>query len=314
MYFKNLQLYRLPEPWNASRKQTEEALFTKRFSPCGNHEMESSGFVYPVSNARYVSEEDFIHHVGFQWLICLQTERRILPSSVINEEADKRALAIEHEQGFKPGRKQMKELREQVTLSLMPKAFTKRSKTYAWIDPVGGWLVVDSPSQSKADYVIEVLRHCIDDFPLTLPRIDISPAYAMADWLAAGEAPKGFTIDQDCTVQSVTDDRKTVTYKNGLDDEQIREHLEARCLPVKLAMTFDDRISFVMTDKLEIKRLKFLDVVRDQVSEDDDAQELFDAEFALMTGELSRLIASLVNALGGEVTPKNEGVEFKEAA
>jgi recombination associated protein RdgC len=59
----------------------------------------------------------------------------------------------------------------------------------------------------------------------------------------------------------------------------------------------------VLTEKLEIKRLDFLDVVRDQVGEGDkdDAEALFNAEFALMTGELAHLLPAVVAALGGEL-------------
>lgn len=36
--------------------------------------------------------------------------------------------------------------------------------------------------------------------------------------------------------------------------------------------------------------------------EHEDAQALFDAEFALMTGELLRLLPAIVAAMGGEIT------------
>ena len=49
-----------------------------------------------------------------------------------------------------------------------------------------------------------------------------------------------------------------------------------------------------------------LDVVRDQIDDPEDAEALFDAEFALMTGELSRLIPSVVAALGGEFVQRGQ--------
>ena len=199
-------------------------------------------------------------------------------------------------------RKQMKELCEQITMELLPTALTKVSRTYAWMDPVNGWLAVDASSQRKAEDVIEMLRHTLDTFPLALVRTNRSPMNAMADWMSAGEAPDGFTIDDACTVRSITEDRKEVSYRRGIDEKQIMEHLEHGCLPIKLALTFDDRISFVLTEKLEIKRLDFLDVVRDQIEgQAEDVAALFDAEFALMTGELTRMLTAVVNALGGDL-------------
>ncbi|MDR1462692.1 MAG: recombination-associated protein RdgC, partial [Azoarcus sp.] len=121
------------------------------------------------------------------------------------------------------------------------------------------------------------------------------------DWLA-GEAPANFTIDQDCELRSVSEEKATVRYAHHpLDGGEIKDHLSTGKMPTKLALTFNDRVSFVLTDKLELKRLDFLDVVREEVGSEDDAEALFDAEFALMTGELARLIPALLEALGGEV-------------
>jgi recombination associated protein RdgC len=142
----------------------------------------------------------------------------------------------------------------------------------------------------------------------------------MADWLAGGEAPDGFTIDQDCELRSVAEDKAAVRYaRHPLEGDDVKGHLEAGKLPTRLALTFDDRISFVLTEKLEIKRLDFLDIVRDQVGEadKDDAEALFNAEFALMTGELAHLLPAVVVALGGELAGArggNGGSERRAAA
>lgn len=297
MFFKNLQPYRLSPEWPITAETLHEQLAKKPFHPCGAQDFESRGWVAPCDGG------ELVHAIGDNWLVCMQTEAKILPPAVINKEADKRAAEIEEQQGFKLGRKAMKELREQVTTELLPRAFTRIRKTFAWLNVQAGWLVVDAASERKAEDVLELLRHSLYTFPLTLLRTERSPMSAMADWLA-GEAPEGFTIDQDCTVRSIAEDRKEVAYRHGINDEQIIEHLEAGCLPTKLAMTYDDRLSFVLTERGELKRLKFLDVIREQVKADEheDAQSIFDAEFALMTGELLRLLPAVVAAMGGELT------------
>jgi len=297
MWFKNLQLYRLPAGWDMSIEKLEEQLAKKPFNPCGSQDMESRGWLSPLGN------EVLVHAVGGQWLIALGFEHRLLPSSVVKQEADERAAEMADQQGFKLGRKQMKDLREQVAQELMPRAFTRRRRLHAWIDPVGGWLAVDAPSQARAEDVIEELRHCLDSFPLTLVRTERSPVSAMADWLAGNEAPAGFSIDQDCELRSVTEDKAAVRYvRHPLEGDEIKGHLEAGKLPTRLALTFDDRVSFVLTDKLEIKRIDFLDVVRDQIDgQAEDEEALFNAEFALMTGELGQLLPAVVEALGGEL-------------
>jgi recombination associated protein RdgC len=298
MYFKNLHPYRLSTEWPITAETLHEQLAKKPFHPCGAQDFESRGWVAPCDG------DALVHAVGDNCLVCMQTEAKLLPPAVINKEADARAAVIAEQQGFKLGRKQMKELREQVTTELLPRAFTRIRKTFAWINVQAGWLVVDAASERKAEDVLELLRHSLDTFPLALLRTERSPTSAMADWLA-GEAPEGFTLDQDFALQSIAEDGARATFKgHDLEDTHVIEHLEAGRLPIKLALTFDDRISFVLTDRGALKRIDFLDVIRDQAAADehDDAQALFDAEFALMTGELLRLLPAIVAAMGGEIT------------
>jgi recombination associated protein RdgC len=297
MWFKNLQIYRLPAPWNITLEALDEQLGRRRFMPCGSQDPESRGWVSPLGT------DQLVHSVGGQWLIALGVEQRLLPPSVVRQVADERAEELAAQQGYKPGRKQMKELREAVQQELMPRAFTRRRKMYAWIDPVDGWLGVDAPSQTRAEDLLEVLRQTLDTLPLALVRTERSPVAAMADWLAGGDVPGNFSIDQDCELRSVADEKAAVRYvRHALDGDDVRAHLVAGKLPTRLALTFDNRVSFVLTEKTEIKRLDFLDVVKEQLDDKDtDAQVLFDAGFALMTGELRHLLPELVAVLGGEL-------------
>ncbi len=311
MFFKNAQVYRLAKDWGMTAEGLEEQLAKKAFHPCGSQDMESRGWVSPNKT------ESLVAAVGGQWLVALGFESRILPGAVVKQEAEERAQLIAEQQGFKPGKKQMKEIKEAVLQELLPRAFTKRSTMYAWIDPVGGWLVVDASSLSRAEDVVETLRHTLESFPLTLLRTERSPVSAMADWLAAGEAPEGFTLDSDFSLKSVSEDKAEASFKrHGLESAHVKDHLEAGKLPTRLAMTFDDRVSFVLTDKGEVKRIDLLDVAKESLEgKDEDAEALFQAEFALMAGELSRLFESLVDALGGEltqVTDEPQGVPLLE--
>lgn len=301
MWFKNLQLYRLPTPWNIDLAKFEELLARAPFVKCPSNQPMSRGWIAPRKDGALVFS------LGGQWLIALAVEQRILPSSVVNDEVKERAEVMEEQQGYAPGRKQLKELKERVTEELMPRAFTRKRSTFIWIDPQNGWFCVDASSPAKAEEVIEHLRHCLDEFPLTMLHTQLSPVSAMADWLAGGDAPAGFTIDRDCELKAIDDEKSAVRYvRHALDGEdiegQIKAHLAAGKLPTKLALTWDERISFILSEKLEIKRLAFLDLLMEQAEKSaEHASEQFDADFALMTGELARFLPQLVTALGGEI-------------
>ncbi|MDR1888526.1 MAG: recombination-associated protein RdgC [Zoogloeaceae bacterium] len=301
MWFKNLQLYRLPAPWDITQAMLSEQLSRGVFHPCGNLEAVSRGWTPP---RREAAMDELVHVAGNQYLLTLTIESRLLPATVINQETRTRAEKIAAEQGYPPGRKALRDLKAQIRDELMPRAFVCRRKTLVWIDREHGWLGIDATSLAKAEEVLEHLRQCLDELPLALVQTQKSPGSAMADWLASGEAPAGFTVDRDCELKAVDEARATVRYvRHPLADEaaaEIRAHLAAGKLPTRLALTWDDRISFVLTEKSEIKRLEFLDVLKESVEQGiDNAEEIFDAEFALMTGEFTRFIPSLFEALGG---------------
>ena len=143
MWFKNLQIYRLPTPWNIDLAKLDEQLARGTFSRCTSHEPISRGWVSPRKDGALV------HASNRQWLIALAVEQRLLPSSVINDEVRERAEKLTEEQGYAPGRKALRELKERVTEELMPRAFTKKRTTFVWVDPQNGWFVVDAGSQGK---------------------------------------------------------------------------------------------------------------------------------------------------------------------
>jgi recombination associated protein RdgC len=296
MWFKNLLIYRLPAPWAMTSEQLEELLAAQTFAPGSSIEMQTQGWAPPRDNG------GLVHSVGGHLLINLRTEKKLLPASVINQVAKAKAQEIEEQQGFKPGRKQMRDIKENVAETLMPRAFSIQRDTRAWIDTTAGWLVLDAASPTKADEFLQLLNKCVDRLPLANLHVEISPVSAMTEWLARDEAPANFTIDQDTELRSAGEGRATVRYvRQSIEADDVRRHLEAGKQCTRLAMTWADRISFVMTESLAVKRIAPLDVIKesaDSTGQNDD--ERFDSDFTLMTGELSKLLTAMVEALGGE--------------
>lgn len=292
MFFRNLQIYRLPAPYAMSADALAPMICQQAFAPCSSNELLRQGWVAP-------RDGQLAHNVGKQILLTLATEKKLLPAKVVNQVAKVRAAELEESQGFAPGKKAMKELRERVADELLPRAFTTRDHTNVWIDPVNGWLVVDAASPSKADEVIKLLLKAVDRMPLESLRVQRSPVAVMTEWLESDEAPYGFTIDQDATMRAAGESKAEIGYKrHTLEADDMRRHIAAGKQCTRLAMTWNDRISFVLTETLAIKSVKPLDVLKEGVTGTTD--ERFDSDFALMAGELAKLLADLVEALGGE--------------
>ena len=299
MWLKNLTLYRLPAPWPVKAEDFERKLAAQPLTPCGSFQMESRGWTSPRADGY------FLFNQNFQWLLALGIEQKLLPGSVIRQVTEERAAELALQQAHPVGRKQMRELREQVTTELMPKALSRRKITHAWIDPKNGWLAVDAAADPKAELFMETLRRAEDDLSALRLETQRSPASAMAEWLSKGDAPGKFTLDQDLELRAPDASKATVRYtRHPLEGREIRDHLSAGKTVVQLGLTWNDRISFLLTEHLQVKRLTFLDILKreDGSNEDtdEDEEEKFEIDFALMTGELGLLLADLVAALGGE--------------
>lgn len=296
MWFKNIFIYRLPANCAITAAALQEKLALKPLQPCSGLDKQSRGWVSCRGDDRLV------HVANQQILFALGVEQKLLPASIINRFAKERVADIEAQQGYKVGRKELKSIKEAVTEELLPRAFSMQRTTFAWLDPINGRLVIDAASSAKADELLEQMSKTLDDLPVKLLHTELSPVAAMTDWLA-GNTPRGFTIDRELELRSTGESKATVRYANhALEGEEILAHIASGKRATRLGLTWNDRISFVLTEQLQIKRLEFLDIIKDEsTTQADNADEMFELDFTLMTGELARMLTDLTEALGGEV-------------
>jgi recombination associated protein RdgC len=295
MWFKNIFIYRLPKNWATEAPLLEDQLSRQPLQTCSASDAQSAGWVAPRESG------SLVYPVNGQWLLSLGVEQKLLPASVVKQFANDKIKAIQETEDRRVGRKEMKEIREQMTFELLPRAFVRRRSTSGWIDPINGWLAIDAAAPAKAEEFLEHLRQSVDRLPAKLLKTEQSPSAAMTAWVASGEAPTGFSVDQDLELRSA--EKATVRYaKHSLDGEEIRKHIAAGKVVTRLAMTWNDRISFVLNENLQIKRLSFLDILKENADHQaENADERFDLDFTLMAGELARLLDDLLEALGGEL-------------
>lgn len=298
--FKAVQVLNIARNWVADPQAIGIALDTARFIECGASQESSSGWIEPRGEAH----GPLVESVGGQLLLKLKTETKSVPSAVIARKAKERAVEIEATTGRKPGKKEIGEIKEDIKLALLPMAFAKESATLVWIDPVAYRLVIDAASSARVDEVVTLLVKSIDGLAVAPIHTKVSPTSAMSEWLTTQEPPAGFSVDRECELKAADESNATIKFgKSQLDTEEVKHYVESGKLPVKLAMTWEGRVSFVLTDKGTMKKLDFADVVfeRQSAVEKDSG---FDANAAIATGELRKLIPDLMDALGGEADPK----------
>lgn len=294
--FSNLTLYRFNSQDALSLQMIEEAFSRTPFQPCGATMEKSAGWV----PARGEANGQLVESVGGHWIAKYQTEAKQLPPSVLNRKVQEKADAIEKEFGRKPGKKEKRDLKDEARLDLLPAAFTKLASTWLWIDPTAGLIAMDTTTQARADEIITLLVESIKGLGCGLIDTQTSAQAAMAHWLLTQEPPAGFTIDRQCTLKAADESKAVIRYaRHPLDIDEIRQHVEHGKLPVELAITWDERISFVLTDALTIKKLELLDGVMDKAGGEDADKDGFDTDVAIFTGEATRMLPDLFRALGG---------------
>ncbi|MEY2953469.1 MAG: hypothetical protein RLZZ401_1556 [Pseudomonadota bacterium] len=293
--FKNLLIYRVTAGWSAAIDQVDAWLGETAFVECSASQEKSVGWVPPRGQAHGA----LVEAVDGQWLLKLMIETKAVPASVVKRKVQERVAQIEAATGRKPGKRESRELREDARQALLPLAFTKQASVLVWIAPQAGLLMLDAASTSKADEVLTCLVKSLPGLALTLVQTSTSAATAMADWLRLGEAPAGFALGRECELKAADETQAAVRYaRHPLAIDEVRQHIATGKLPTKLALQWGDRVNFVLTDAMQIKKIGFDDGLFEGVP--DSGDDGFDADAAIATGEMRKLIPDLVAALGGE--------------
>lgn len=291
---KNLIIYRIAPLFVPELIDIEAALAKAPFMECGATQERAWGWVPP----RGVEHGLLAEPVGGQWIARFKTESKTIPAEVLERKVAEKAARIEQETGRNPGKMERRELKDEAKLDLLPVAFAKQAAMWVWIDPKARTLVLDTSSQARADEVVTALVAAVPGLSVQWLDTQTAPQAAMAHWLVTQEPPANFSIDRECELKSQDEEKAVVRYgRHPLDIDEVQQHIRQGKLPTKLALTWDGRVSFVLTEGLQVRKLAFLDSVFDGRSQDDSG---FDADVAIATGELSKLIPDLIEALGGE--------------
>ncbi len=299
MWFKNLAVYRFTEPFTLTSSDLDLKLQQQLFRPCGSHDEFSFGWTSPLGKGGDV----LVHAANGFMMICGKKEEKVIPASVINEMLQEKVSEVEEQEARKLSGKERTRIKDELIFELLPRAFSFSRKTFAYIDSQGGWLVVDAASPKKAEDLLSQLRKCIGSLPVVPIGASIKASPVMTHWLLHHDAPKDILIENECELRSPEEEGAIIRCKrHDLALPEIKNHLDSGKQVIKLAITWADRLSFVLDETLSVKRLKFLDLIQDQASEIEaiDEAEQFDADFSIMTAELSQFFPRLLELFNAE--------------
>jgi recombination associated protein RdgC len=299
MWFKNLSLYRFTRPFALDAQELGDRLAERAARPITALEPSYAGWAPPLGG----DASQWAHASGGYVMVCARKEEKVMPAAAVRDAVEARLRDIEAREGRRPGGRRRAEIKDEVIFDMLPRAFTRSSASHAYLDPREGWLVVDAGSARKAEEMTGLLRDTLGSLSVVPLGVARAPVQVMTDWLTTGDIPPGFQVEDECDLLDPGEQRGTVRVrKQDLGSDEIRAHLDAGKVVTRLALTFDDRLSFALDQRLTVKRLRFLDLVQEAAREVDaeSAPERFDADFAVMTLELARFLPRLVEAFGGE--------------
>jgi recombination associated protein RdgC len=244
---------------------------------------------------------DYVHKSGDYWLIRLQREERLLPASVIRSEVNSRIQEIQTGQGRRVQRKERLDIVDEVTQDLMPRAFTKSQYLEALINDREGWVWVNTASPARAEELLSLLREGLGNLPVVLPDTQKSPVIVMSQWLLNGGLPDGMSLGGDVDLEDPQEEGGVVRVRGMyLESDEIRRHIESGKQVVRLALSWQDQIGFVVDKDLSIRRIRFSDElkgVNEELYEDMLARR--DADCLLMGETLSALQTTIAKIFGG---------------
>lgn len=268
-------------------------------SGCNPHEIMRQGWLPPLGR----KGEMLVHAANGFMMICAGKEEKIIPATLVKEMVSERVDKIEQIEARDVRKKERDRIRDDVMTDLLPRALCRNSQTYAYIDPGQGLLVIDSASNKKCDEFLDLLRRSLGSLSVVPPTTNESPHIVLTEWLRKGIHPSEFGIEDECELRATDKEGNIIRCKHqDLGSSEIQAHLKAGKQIVKLGLNWRDRLTFVLDEHLSIKRLRFLDLIQEQVNEvesDDDTQR-FDVDFSIMTLELGLFIRQLFEAFGGE--------------
>lgn len=291
MWFKNVRVYKLSAPLSTDPAAWEQALAEFKFTPLSAQEAVKSGFSYPL----HASIKQYCHICQHLLFFAVKRQEKILPAAVINEEMQPKLEAMEQEKGRPLSRKEKQSLKEELQLSLLPRAFSRSTMTQGYYDPDNNWLVINSGSASKAEDVLALLRKALGSLP-ALPWLDNHKLNASLQlWLQNQALPQGFVLGSDAELKAPDEEGAKVKFSNHLlSADEVQSHLQDK-LVTSISLEQHEGLTFAVTDDGAVKRIKFHDLLTGQNDELgwEDLTARLDADLMLMASALNTALLSI---------------------
>lgn len=219
-------------------------------------------------------------------------DEKIIPSTVLKQQLEKKVREIELNENRKVGRKEKNDIKDEIAFTLIPRAFNKTTSAFVYIDNVSGLVFVDSCSKKMIDTLYSLVELSFSELTLEPLTTESSPMSVMTDWLLQNSLPRDLETGDKCVIKN---EESSIAFK-GLEpmSEDTTRHLEEGMLVDSLSLFWSDSLSFTLSSNLEIKGIKFLDSLMDshRESQGDQGDDLV-SDFSLHVLTFRNLVDSM---------------------
>jgi recombination associated protein RdgC len=299
MWFKQVRLFQLTDAFCDAPTILIEKLEALLFRECLPSMPYSAGWIPSIDH----DDVPLIQTINGYTMICLQIEEKILPPMVIRQELAKKIKRIEESENRKVDQKEKYALKDEITATLLPRAFSKLTRVYAYIDTKNHWLILGTANTKKAEQFLSTFKKTFDD---KVDAFQIKKLSAMmTSWLKNQNYSSSFSIEKSCVLQDTNHESRVIRCKEqDLFANSIQSLIKDGCEVRQLALNWQDRIHFVLLDDLSLQGIQFKDEIKEQVKEReaDTQQQQFHADFLMMTETLNGLFKDLLNAVAKKST------------
>lgn len=301
MWFKQIQLFQLTDAIAYNPEKIAENMQAMAFTPCLASFPVSVGWVSPFDD----ENAPLVHPGNGNIMLCMQVEEKILPASVIRQALTDKIKKIEKLEDKKVKQKEKMSLKDEVIMDLLPRAFTKLTRVYAYIDTKNSRLVLATLNQAKTDQFITLFKRSFSEGFRAFEMKKLS--YLMTTWLKSKKSPGVFTIEESCLMQDPSLTKRTIRCQNlDLFNQGIQTFLKEGCEVKQMEFSWHNRLSFIMADDFTLRSIRFEDdvITAAKEIETESKQQQFDADFFIMTQTLLGLFDDLLALLSKEEAAK----------
>lgn len=294
MWFKQLQIFQLTDSIPLPLENIIAKLEPLAFTPCLPSMPSSQGWTTPIDE----DDAPLVQILNGNIMLCLQVEEKILPAAVINQELVKKVRKIQASEDRRVRSKEKQSIKEELVINLLPRAFTKITRVYGYIDTKNNWLVIGTANEKKAEQFLSLFKKSVSEHVYAFQMKRLSSVFT--HWLRHQSYPTIFSVEKACVLQDPNDTSRVIRcQQQDLFASAIQTILKEGCEVKQLALTWQDRIQFVLTDKFSVSGIKYQDEIISAAKdmEAETAEQQFSADFFIMTESLSGLLQDLLNLL-----------------